>query len=176
MLRRLTPLDGDTILPLADAKAHLRVRHSEEDALIASLRDAAIVHVERAAGVSLAVSTFTWTAARFAGGIELPVRPVVSVASTSYLDSAGEAQPYASARLVNGAVYPAAGGSWPSSYGSVTVTFTAGYDDAAKAPDLLAAVKVKLQALYDRDQGSGSGDHFERAIDSLVAPYRDILA
>lgn len=64
-LTRLTAIDGDTILPLVDAKLHLRVTHDEEDTLIASLRNAACEYVERVSGVALAEAEYRWEGSSF---------------------------------------------------------------------------------------------------------------
>lgn len=75
-LRRLTPIDGEAILPLEAAKQHLRIRHDDEDGLIESLRDAAALYVERVSGVALAPADFEWI-----GGDDLPMRPVTAQSS-----------------------------------------------------------------------------------------------
>ena len=76
MLTRVTPLDGESILPLADAKAHLRVLHDDEDTMIGQLRDAAISHVERVSGVALAEGDWRWSRSIFTTPVALPIGPV----------------------------------------------------------------------------------------------------
>lgn len=178
MLRRVTPLDGEAILPLTDAKEHLRVLHSDEDSLIAAARDAACAYIERQYGVALAPATFAWSMKRLED-TRLPVRPVTSITEVRYVDSAGAEQTYADARLISGAVVPAFDGSWPGSYGSAEIEFVAGFEDVAnEAADLMAAVKLMTGHLYaNREavvQGSQSSP-LAMAVDALCSPYRLVL-
>ena len=176
-LTRVTPLAGETILSLADAKAHLRVQHDAENDLIASLRHAAVGHVERLSGVALASGTWRWSVERFTSRIELPIGPVTDVGDVTYLDAEGTEQIYADARLVNGSAYPAAGGSWPSAYERVTVEFTAGLASPSDAPELLAAAKLLLGHLYEnREAVSGQTvNEVPLGVDALIQTYRKVL-
>lgn len=176
-LTRATLLDGDAILPLDDAKAHLRVLHDDEDDLIASLRDAAISHVERTSGVALAPSGWLWTMPRFPAWIELPMSPATELGNVTYLDSAGATQSYTGARLVGNVVYPAAGGVFPIAYMQASVSFTAGLTSPDKAPDLLAAVKIFLTHLYE-NRGATSDrpvSEIPLGVDALIQTYRQVL-
>lgn len=176
-LTRVTPLAGETILPLADAKAHLRVTHSSEDALIEALRDAAIGHVERVAGVALASGTWRWTLRNFPAYIDLPMGPVTAVDSVTYSDADGLVQTYLSARLVDGRILPAASGSWPTAYDSVTVEFTAGLASSSDAPELLAAVMLLLGHYYIHREAASQDSVSEvpLAFDALIQTYRKVL-
>lgn len=177
-LTRLTPLDGESIIPLLEAKQHLRVEHDDthEDALIASLRDAAIAHVERVSGVILAEAEFMWTAPRFSGCVELPVRPVRTVDAATYHDSAGDEQTYTGARLVGGKVVPAAGEMWPSANGYAAITFTAGVASPDAVPDLIAAVKIQLSILEDRGRSDLKMiEAMEKSVQWLIDTHRRVL-
>lgn len=177
-LTRVTPLAGETILPIEDAKAHLRVTHSSEDTLIEALRDAAIGHVERVAGVALAEGTWRWTLRSFPSRIDLPMGPVTTVDAVTYFDADGAEQTYADARLVNGSAYPAAGGSWPTAYDSVTVEFTAGLASASDAPELLAAVQLLLGHFYINREAINIGNivnELPLGVDALIGTYRKVL-
>lgn len=173
-LTRLTPIDGEAILPLADAKLHLRVSHDDEDTLIAGLRNAACEYVERVSGIALAPAEYRWEGAGLARVSGLPMRPVTAIVEVSYHDGDGEAATYTGARLVNGSVYPAANESWPSSYGYASVTFTAGVDCP---PDLLAAVKLMLGHLYMNREAS-SADAIKEiplGVMALIDTYRRVM-
>lgn len=176
-LTRLTPLEGETILPLADAKQHLRVLHDDvaEDALIRSLRDAAIAHVERVSGVILAEAEFIWTAPRFPACIDLPVRPVNELDGVTYYDSDGEPAEYDGARLLAGKVVPAVGGSWPSANGYAAVTFTAGL--SAPEPDLLAAVKLMLGHLWSNREAVSekAANEMPLGVQALIDTHRQVM-
>jgi uncharacterized phiE125 gp8 family phage protein len=175
-LTRLTPLDGEAILSLADAKAHLRVTHTDEDALIGSLRDAAVSHVERASGVALSSGNWRWTMRSFAARVDLPVRPVTALGTVSYLDASGAEQTYADARLVDGSVLPAADSSWPYAYGSATVEFTTGLTSPDDAPELIAAVKLTLTDLYENRSGATERPiHTNPAVTALIDTHRVVM-
>lgn len=176
-LTRLSAIDGEAILPLDDAKLHLRVTHDSEDALIGSLRNAAIGHVERVSGVALASAQWRWTLPRFTSRIDLPMSPVTAMDAVTYLDAEGAEQTYADARLVDGQVYPASGGSWPTAYDSVAVEFTAGLASADEAPELLAAVMLLLGHFYiHRESVSAeSMQEVPLGVDALIGTYRRVL-
>lgn len=177
-LTRITALAGDTILPLADAKAHLRVTHTDEDTLIGALRDAAISHVERISGVPLAPSEYRWTMAWFCAAVALPVHPVTLLGEITYHDELGDAATYTGARLVDGAVFPMVGESWPDANGYAAVTFTAGLTDASEAPGLLAAVMLMLGHLYANREAVNVGSNFAEVplgVDALIHTYRRVL-
>lgn len=159
MLFTLNPVDlvadyGEGILSLADAKAHLGVLANDDDDLIAVLRDASIDAVEKYCNVRL--SRIEGMVARFEGfgaGMRLGVGPeaTVEVTAISYIDSDGEPASVTSGdwRLdVLGRIIPAVGKSWPSTYGPVTVTFTAGYTNANRPASLVQAAKMMLAHLY----------------------------
>lgn len=161
MLFTLTPIDvaegyGEGILPLADAKRHLRVDadFEDDDPLIEVLRDAAVDAVEKYCNIRLAETT--GMVARFADfgpGMRAGIGPAASVLVTgvSYVDSAGEAADIDAGgwRLdVLGNLLPALNTAWPTSYGPVTVTFTAGYTAANRPPALVQAARFMLAHLY----------------------------
>lgn len=177
-LTRITPLDGDTILPLADAKAHLRVTHDDEDALISSLRDAAVGHVERVSGIALAEGDWLWSMRRFPARVDLPMGPVSALGDVSYLDSEGAEQTYADARLVGSSVFPAVNGSWPTAYEQASVEFTAGLASADEAPELVAAAKLLLGHLYENREAVNVGNittELPLGVQALIDTYRAVL-
>ena len=159
MLFTLNPIDiaegyGEGILPLAEAKAHLGVLADDDDALIKMLRDAAIDAVEKYCNIRLAETT--GIVARFEGfgsRMRAGIGPAASVLVTgvSYVDSAGEAADIEAGgwRLdVLGNLLPALNTAWPTSYGPVTVTFTAGYTDDNRPRGLVHAAKMMLAHLF----------------------------
>jgi uncharacterized phiE125 gp8 family phage protein len=177
-LTRVTPLDGDTILPLADAKAHLRVTHNDEDALIGQLRDAAIGHVERVSGVALAEGDWLWSARRFPPRVDLPMGPVSAVGDATYLDDSGVEQTYADARLVGSSAFPAVNGSWPTAYDYAAVEFTAGLASPDEAPELIAAAKLLLGHLYENREAVNVGNiatELPLGVQALIDTYRAVL-
>jgi uncharacterized phiE125 gp8 family phage protein len=139
----VTPATLDPI-SLAEVKAHCRVDISDDDGLLAGFILAARQIAETNLRRALITQTWdvtldygwpsqTWKCAR----IVLPLSPVQSVTSISYVDSSGNAQTLAAdqykvATIETGetAIEPAYGVTWPSirrEMAAVTVRFVAGY-------------------------------------------------
>lgn len=177
-LVRLTPRDGEAVLPLADCKTHLRVDGTEEDTLISIFRGAAIAHVEMASGVSLSPAQYIWTLPRFAGAIDLPMRPVTEILSVTYNDAAGVANVYEGAQLIGNAAHPAAGEAWPYASAHAAVTFAAGLQNPNEEPDLIAAALLLLGHLYTNREAVGVGDNIKElplGVSALIGLHRQVL-
>ena len=175
-LTRLSAIDGEAILPLADAKASAHITHDSDDAILSGFRDAALAEIERRSGVALDEAQFLCARSRFDSRIDLPMRPVVSVNSVVYNDADGVEQTYATARLVNGYVEAAVGGSWPSAYGYVGVTFTAGPPASDQLAILIAAAHVQFQILENRGRDDMKFiEGMEMAVDSLLGTIRRVM-
>jgi uncharacterized phiE125 gp8 family phage protein len=93
----LTPLDlpadyTETILPLAEAKAHVQELGDDFDDLIAAYRDAAIDMVERYCGVRLGpLEDVTIRTECLPTQLDLGVWPVTAINSITWLDQTGTA-------------------------------------------------------------------------------------
>ena len=186
-IKSTVPMDGEAVLPLDDAKDHLRVLSDDEDALIEILRDAAIDWVERHTGCALMVRTFEYSGTGFpctGRSLPLPVRPVVSVEAVSYLDGAGAVIALAapSFRIAQDSLNEAAGARWPvtlAGAGTVTVEFTAGFADIyADAPALVSAVKLLMGHLYRYREAAISGVSITEVplgVTALCAPFRRMV-
>lgn len=158
----LTPGDkpegyGESILPLEAAKVHLAVLHDWQDDLIAALRDAAIDWVERYTAIPLAEQAgLVHHRRQMPTGSEivrLGAWPLIAVTAISYARADGTAASFAPANLMFGVhdeVMPRPGQRWPDdSEGPVTITFTAGLQDAqAQRPALVSAVRMMMAHLY----------------------------
>lgn len=161
---------------LATAKAFLRVDHTDDDALIASLIIASRRHYDGPTGVldrALITQEWDYTIDEFPSGtvtggdwIRLPLAPVQTITSIGYIDSAGteialaEAD-YAAALGGDPAfVYPAAGSSWPTAGsfpGAAVVRFVAGYGDTADTvpPELTVAILQNIAYWYEYREETG---------------------
>src|SRR5690554_6351489 len=105
------------MITIEEAKAHLRLEHNEEDALITSLIASAFKHIENRTGqVFDRRDGIVMVADRLpknAGGLELQWTPVRAVTEVAYLDQAGaqvlmaESAIYVEKRGVYPVVYPA---------------------------------------------------------------------
>lgn len=164
MLTALDPFDGDTILPLADARAQLNLTtdDSYHDAAVRAARDAAIDWAEGYTGFSLQERQFYWAIDRLGTTIRLPRSPVTSVDGASYFDLDGtdtaleEAEWY----LGNDALIAVSGATWPLSNGSgLRITFSAGFALPADIPPyIMAAIRLAMTAMFeDRSNPDLSG-------------------
>lgn len=147
-------------LSLADAKSHLRIKHSAEDGDITSLIVAVRKLVERESWRAIVRESRTAVLTGFPRGSEplyLPRPPLVSVESVSYLDPTdGTASALTGFRVdaehEPGCLWPPYGENWPETRwdpAAVTVTFTAGYADGAVPEDVVHCLKLKLAELYE---------------------------
>lgn len=162
-----------------------------DETLIGYYRDAVQAHIDGAGGVlGRAMITQTWVMKLpdFPAGcrIVLPLPPLQSVTSITYLDTNNASQTLASSEYVvvkggeiaKGYIELAEGSSWPSTYDhpeAVTITFVAGYgDDASDVPgNIKAAGLLMVDDLY-RHRSSQSVDyevHSNPAANNLLAPY-----
>lgn len=133
---------------LAEAKLHLRVDHSADDALIAVLITAAREQAEHRTQRSLIDQQWTLTLDAFPDAIRLRMGRVTAISEVRYVDTAGAAQVMnpAGYQLDNASeianwLFPAAGYAWPDTLdqpNAVAVVYRAG---AASATDVPAAVK-----------------------------------
>lgn len=128
---------------LTEAKAHLRVDASDEDALITQLIVSARTLAEQKAGRAIATATYTLKLDAFpAGEIRLDWAPVASVTQVSYVDTAEATQVLSSTLYTLDAhnepawLLPAYGTEWPDTLdtaNAVTVTYVAG--EGTSAPE-----------------------------------------
>lgn len=175
---------ADGVLPLEDAKAHLRVTSDSEDDLIKALVLASIEFVEKYCGLRLVeTADLTWRAEslplRSCDRVKLGVYPVSSIESVTWLDSAGEAVTgtLSDFRIgPHGTLLPAVGKSWPSGVGGgVEISFTAGFPDGEVPSGLISAVKLFLGHLYMNREAvvsTGASGEVPLGVRTLCAPYR----
>lgn len=170
---------------LEEARAHLRVSGSEEDALIARLIAAARQHLERVARRALVTQGWrlyldAWPPGRI---VRLPVGPVQSVESVAVYDGDGLPVTLAATdyRLDGQAEPPrlriaAAAPSGVAGFNGIEVEFTAGYGaDADGVPQPLRQAILVLVAHWFDGRAAG----FDLATagvpagwSALLAPYR----
>ena len=157
---------------LAEAKAQLRVTFDDDDALISTLISAARQKAETEIDRRFVTQTLDYKLENFPisatdaqiwvnvpSVIVLPVAPVASVTSVSYVDAAGTTQvlapntAYLAKTGTPGAVHPFPVTSiWPyarQQLDAVTIRFVAGYGDAADVPAVIkAAILLLVDHLY----------------------------
>ena len=160
---------------LAEARLHLRVDFTDDDALITSLISAARQAAETLTGRQFVTARWKLVLDRFPGAcgssdaagqtfslpghaILLPKCPVQSVVAIESLDMANTLQTMPPGEYTidtacePARVTPVFGGLWPISLpqiGAVSVTFDAGYGDAASVPEGIKSwIKLRVGSLY----------------------------
>lgn len=162
---------------LAEAKAHLRIEHDDENDYITDLIEVARGNVEIGmCNRTLMTSTWTLYLDEFPQGnaaICLPYPPVTGISSITYFDTSGTQQTLTDYQLDSesepGSLHPDVNATWPSTqankYQAVTIVYTAGYASAALVPAKIKhAIKVILSELYEVREDSIIGTNITPAI------------
>lgn len=174
---------------LAEAKAHCRVDHSDDDALITSMIVAATTYLDGWTGIlGRALVTQTWRQdfGSFRGCLRLPVGPVASIDSVKHFDADNSEQTvdpdvfvlWTDAR--GSYVDLASGMAWPQAYDrpdAVRITYVAGDDAAAVPAPIKAAILLHVAHLYLNREAVVVGETPSvqpMAAAALVAPYRRV--
>lgn len=173
-------------LTLAEAKAHMRVTISAEDALITSLIVAARDLCERETGRALLAQTWELSLDGFTDTMPLGRAPVQSIISVEYTDANGAEQTLASTEYVldNASNYCArvviaANKTWPNvqsgSINNVRIRYVAGYTDAAAVPQALKQwMLLQISHWYRNRESVNIGNITSKLdfVDNLLNAYR----
>ena len=137
-------------------KDWMRVDGSDEDTLIGNLAAASRAYVEMSTNRQMITATWVYKFDTFpSGDIVLPISPLQSVTSITYVDTAGATQTWSSGLYTVdtasdvGRVRPIYDEDYPSSRGyaqDIVVTFVAGYGDASSDVPDTALTAIKLLA------------------------------
>jgi uncharacterized phiE125 gp8 family phage protein len=166
---------------LSRAKEHLRVTHSDEDALITAYLNAAIDTVEQYTSKKLSVGAVTESFSAFGDYLSLRWAPFASLTTIAYTSPDGVASTFsgASAQVDYGQVrvYPPDSG-WPSirDYSNIAVTYQAGF--AATPAALDEAVLMLVGQFYDHRtalQGASSDPMVMATVESLCRLYKPLV-
>ncbi|MCI0420082.1 MAG: head-tail connector protein [Acidobacteria bacterium] len=178
---------------LADAKSHLRVDTTDEDAYLSALIKAAREKLEQDMRRAFVQQIWEMFMDCFPDEITIPLPPLVSVTSVKYLDTAGTEQTLATSEYVvdaksePGRIALAYGKSWPSTrdtLNAVTVRFVAGYGAAgatnssqAVPEGIRQAIKFLVAHWYDNREPAAQQSvvpvAIEMTLESLTWQYRD---
>lgn len=185
--RKLTSPPAGPLIALSDAKAQLRVDHTDDDTVIAGLVDAAAGYLDAEHGIlgrALLTQTWTLTLPRFGETIDLPLPPVQSVTEVTYFDTDGVQQtvPVQDYRLVAGpdsaVVELTDGASWPSAASrsdAVSVAFVTGYGTATEIPaPIRQAAMLLVGTWYEHREAATMKSFGEMPVGPrmLLAPFR----
>lgn len=158
----LVLVEGPEIEPvtLTSVKDHLAIDTSDFDALLHGYILAVRQHLDGRDGIlrrALVRQTWDLKLRAFPDILELPLPPLQSVTSISYVDTNGSTQTLATdgyqvagvGGSQPGYIVPAFGGSWPATRDmpeAVTVRFVCGYpDDGGSPPDLVANIPEAIR-------------------------------
>lgn len=170
MLTQLTQADAEPV-SLEDAKAHLRVVHNSDDMMISSLIRAARENVEATTGRALASADYLWSVEHWpTSRMRLPLLPVASVDSVTYLDPDGVRVEMDPAHYEFDDERASLG--IPCWRRSVNVKFRA---DPGEVPaSLKAAVLMLVADMYENAEASAVGPAFSEnpTFQRLVFPWR----
>lgn len=170
----------------AEAKAHLRIEHTDDDSYIDALITAARQAAENYTGRRLITQTWDATFAEFQDEMLLPGTPLQSISSVTYLDSDGDSQTLgtgiyeADTTTEPGAlrrtylqVFPVTRPVW----NAVVVRYVAGYGDAGS--DVPAAIRqallIHIAHMYEFREEAVTGTTVAvvpMAYRALLHPYR----
>lgn len=144
---------------LEEAKNHLRVVTTTEDAYITSLCLAATAWAEKFQNRTFVSRARTMVLDKFPAVIRPSYPPLVSVTSIVYVDTDGDSQTLAAEKYrvdtvsEPGRITVAYDLSWPDTRAvtnAVTIVYQAGYGNAAKVPDdVKHAIKLMLTHFFE---------------------------
>lgn len=168
---------------LAEAKVHLRVDNTDEDALIGALVDAATSAAEHATGRALMAQTWEVTFDAFPDAVELTRTPVQSITSITYADETG------APTVLNSSLYaldaadefghayavPVYDGAWPSTrdeINAVKVRYVAGY--ATVPPGIKQWILLQVGTMYANRESVNVGNITTdfKFVDALLYRYK----
>ncbi len=152
---------------LVEAKLHLRVDASDEDALITTLITAATERAEQETGRAIMPQTWELSLDAFPAVFELTRIPVASVTSLKYRDVDGVQQTLSDALyelstaddFSAATVAPVYGGTWPTTRdqsNAVALRYVAGWASAAAVPDSIKSwIKLQVGAMFENREAEG---------------------
>lgn len=167
------------VVDISDLRCQVRVDGTEHDTVLRGHAEAAAEELEEATGRVFLNKTLDVTFDDWPNDeIELPVAPVSSVTSVTYVDEDGDSQTWTSSLYQTdlsrepARIMPAYGQTWPTirrQVGAVTVRFVAGYG----ATTLSIPSKVKQAVkLYVDHNFNGCCKNFDMTWQSLVNGLR----
>ena len=167
-------------LELPEAKAHLRVTKTDDDAYIQELIYAAQALVEVDYDLGLNEATYDLLLDDFPKVIEIWTWPVASITSVKYTDGAGDTQTITSTNYGTdlfskpARIAPVEGYGWPSvkdTPNAVQVRYVTGFTSPAVIPqDIKHALYLTIADWFDNREDKGR--RFARGSERLLTKYK----
>lgn len=169
-------------ITLSEAKTHLKVDEDDFDVEINNLITQGRQHVENVTGRALITQTWEYKLDGFKTCMKIPRPPLQSVSSIQYQDASDATQTLGASNYTidsdsePGRIVESPTGNYPSTYedlNAVTVTFVAGYGDAASdVPEVFKqAIKLYVERMFDMPVAS-YGDALDNALMSMIIHYK----
>lgn len=165
---------------LLEAKNHLRVDGSQDDALIQLCISSARMLFEKSCEISIASQTLRLCLDEFPEVIHLPSGPVTAITEISFTDSLGEEQTLAEwvADVVSSParITPSAGAVWPqtaSQLNAVRVTYTTGWTPSSVPKLLKSGILFYVGHLFANREAviTGTATELPLAVESIMAQF-----
>lgn len=171
-------------IDLSEAKDHLRVIGSDEDALIRQKIRTAMAHVENLTGHILTPGNFEYSAKAFDDVVKLDRYPVTAVSSIQYSDASNNLQTLPTDDYIVNlrgfpvTIEPGILKTWPSTanrHAAVIITFAAGYTQSNLPAELKEAILLVLSFLYD-NRGDEGHRTLPKTIVDLIHPLKQMIS
>lgn len=187
--RRLITAPATNAVTRDEAKAHARIENADEDAIVDVYLATACATIEELTRRRFVDQTWDFYFDAFEEPIVVPLAPVLSIESITYVDTDGDTQTWSSSNYVvdnpggpsgdRASIRLASGASFPATNGEprcVVVRVRVGYDVANPVPAALKAAALMLFGhLYANREPVIVGSiasAIPMTVDYLVAPYR----
>ena len=156
---------------LPQAKAHLRITHSEDDTEINAMITAAREVVEKYLNRDIAQRTWIYTAEGFSSPMVLPKAPVDSITSIQYVDENGDTQTLSDSVYVldDDKIHLKYDQTWPATRNqrhAVTITFVSGYAETQGA--VSHAILMIVASMYENRESQNYTQFAESAVAKLL--------
>lgn len=155
----LVAAPGDSLISIEEAAAQCRVTSTDEYSLLDGYIKAVTEYLEAKNGVlGEALITQTWRLSFPSapdGNVEIPLTPVQSIASISYVDVTGATQIFQASnyRLVENTIELTTGAGWPATQSRLAafwIDFVAGYGGRGAVPQTVRNLaKLMVADLFD---------------------------
>lgn len=189
MLRLVSPQDPAdlAIVSVADAKAHSRIFHDEDDAQVLGAVLAATGMLESETQRRFVRQTIEWVLPCWRASIRFPVAPIASVESINYTAPGGvqaTVDPAAYVAVTSGqtkAIRPRAGRAWPAldpdAAEPIVITFLAGDERADVAATVKQACVLLAAHFYENREAviaapSAAAVVLPLGVENLIGPER----